>query len=268
MNLQALRYFIAAFEEGTVSGAAMRCHVAQPSVTHAIQQLEAELGAGLFQRSVKGMAPTPAALALAPRARAILEDVASLGKIFDEDKALVAPVRIFCHPTVALRKLAPIIAAIRKMGSLDLRLEPIRQNADLAIGPGEGGSMEAHLWSERYDLLIPAIDPLAHRTRIYLSDLVGIRMIARCQCERPHILPRDRIRPEIVAQVNDDESAIALVSAGLGVVVAPGVEIADPSIVVRQVEDLKVLRKVVATGTPGLVELARLATLEADRRQF
>jgi DNA-binding transcriptional LysR family regulator len=259
MHLQTLRYFIAAFEEGSVSKAALRCHVAQPSVTHAIRQLEAELDAVLFVRSVKGMTPTPAAFALVPKARRILEDVASLSQTFREEGAAPASVRVYCHPTIALRKLVPIFDAIRAMGEVDLRLEPDQCGSDLAIGPSSGDTKEVRLWSERYDLLVPASDPLAHRTHIYLSDLVGVRMIARCKCERPHILPRERIRPEIVALAHDEESAIALVSAGLGVSVSPGVETTDPTVVVRQLEDFVVHRMVVATGAPGLVELARLA---------
>ena len=65
MDLRSLRYFVASFEEGSISGAARRCNVAQPSVSHAVQKLEAVLGAQLFQRSVTGLTPTPAGIALA-----------------------------------------------------------------------------------------------------------------------------------------------------------------------------------------------------------
>jgi|RhiMetdeSRZDD1v2_1073273.scaffolds.fasta_scaffold550193_2 DNA-binding transcriptional LysR family regulator len=50
MNLQQLRYFVALCEERNFVGAARRCNVTQPSLTHAIQALEDELGARLFYR--------------------------------------------------------------------------------------------------------------------------------------------------------------------------------------------------------------------------
>src|ERR1700756_1300383 len=50
MEMHQIRYFLALCEELNFTKAAERCHVAQPSLTRAIKQLEEELGGALFRR--------------------------------------------------------------------------------------------------------------------------------------------------------------------------------------------------------------------------
>ena len=61
MDIRELRYFAAVFRERNLTAAAKRCFISQPSISAAITNLEAELGAALFIRHKKGMAPTEAA---------------------------------------------------------------------------------------------------------------------------------------------------------------------------------------------------------------
>lgn len=60
---------IATADAGTASGAAAALNMTQPSVTHAIAALEAELDERLFNRSAGGMAPTANASAFFDRVR-------------------------------------------------------------------------------------------------------------------------------------------------------------------------------------------------------
>lgn len=50
-----IRAFLAIVEEGTLTGAAARIGLAQPSLTKFLQRLERELGARLFERRTRGM---------------------------------------------------------------------------------------------------------------------------------------------------------------------------------------------------------------------
>src|SRR5215213_11558033 len=50
MEMHQVRYFLALCEDLNFTHAAERCHVAQPSLTRAIRQLEGELGGALFHR--------------------------------------------------------------------------------------------------------------------------------------------------------------------------------------------------------------------------
>ncbi len=60
MELRHLRYFIAVAEGGSFRVAAERIHVTQPAITRQIQDLEAEVGVVLFQRTTGGVTLTPA----------------------------------------------------------------------------------------------------------------------------------------------------------------------------------------------------------------
>ena len=61
MELKQIQYFIALFEEGTVTRAAGRLNIAQPALSMQIAKLETELRQKLFERGPHGMAPTEAA---------------------------------------------------------------------------------------------------------------------------------------------------------------------------------------------------------------
>src|SRR5690606_5818853 len=60
MELRQINYFVALYEEGSVTRAARRLNVVQPAVSMQISKLEDELGHLLFQRMPKGMVPTSA----------------------------------------------------------------------------------------------------------------------------------------------------------------------------------------------------------------
>jgi len=65
-----LDYFVAVAEEGQITRAAARLHVAQPALSQAMAQLENELGLTLLQRHSRGVTLTPAGEAFLPKARA------------------------------------------------------------------------------------------------------------------------------------------------------------------------------------------------------
>ena len=60
MNLYQLRYFVTLAETKHFGKAAERLCIAQPSLSHAIAQLEAELGVVLFERKNRSSTLTKA----------------------------------------------------------------------------------------------------------------------------------------------------------------------------------------------------------------
>jgi DNA-binding transcriptional LysR family regulator len=64
-----LRYLVAIAEEGSLTTAAKRLKVAQPTLSQALAQLESEVGAKLLERHSKGMRLTPAGVAYLLKAR-------------------------------------------------------------------------------------------------------------------------------------------------------------------------------------------------------
>ncbi|OLL72186.1 putative LysR-family transcriptional regulator [Pseudonocardia sp. Ae168_Ps1] len=75
MELRHLRYLVTVVDEGTVTAAAERLHVAQPGVSAQLRQLERELGETLLERGPRAVVPTEAGRAVLPHARAALAAV-------------------------------------------------------------------------------------------------------------------------------------------------------------------------------------------------
>ena len=72
-TLKHLAYLVAAAEEGSVTGAARRLNVSQPSISAAIAQFEERFGLTLFVRHhAQGLSPTPAGRRLVVEARTLL----------------------------------------------------------------------------------------------------------------------------------------------------------------------------------------------------
>lgn len=69
MDIRQLRYFVAIAEEGSLSAAAQRVHVAQPSLSQQVIALERELDATLLDRSPRGVTLTEAGEILLSHAR-------------------------------------------------------------------------------------------------------------------------------------------------------------------------------------------------------
>lgn len=59
MTLQQLRYVTSIAETGTLSEAARRFYIAQPSLTASLRELEEELGLTIFRRTNRGAVLTP-----------------------------------------------------------------------------------------------------------------------------------------------------------------------------------------------------------------
>jgi len=87
MELHQLRYFVAVAEAGSISRAAERCQVAQPSLSQQIKRLEENLGHQLFDRTARGTSLTEAGRVLLPRARRILSEVRATQESLDHDIA-------------------------------------------------------------------------------------------------------------------------------------------------------------------------------------
>jgi DNA-binding transcriptional LysR family regulator len=75
MELHQLRHFVAVANLGNFHEAAKHCHVAQPSLSRAIQRLEVEVGEKLFIRTKRRVALTPAEQLLYQRAKRIIAEM-------------------------------------------------------------------------------------------------------------------------------------------------------------------------------------------------
>jgi LysR family nitrogen assimilation transcriptional regulator len=64
LDLRQLQYFLCVYEELNITRAAAKLNVVQPAVSMQIRKLEEEFGARLFERTARGVMPTPAGRAI------------------------------------------------------------------------------------------------------------------------------------------------------------------------------------------------------------
>ena len=82
MTLQQLRYVVEISRCGSITAAAQRLFIAQPSLSKAIRELESELGITIFERSRSGVIFTADGMELLGQARLILEQTTTLKEHF------------------------------------------------------------------------------------------------------------------------------------------------------------------------------------------
>ena len=78
MTLQQLKYVITVAETGTITEAAKKLYISQPSLTNAIHDLEKEMNVEIFQRTNKGIDISPEGEDFLGYARQVLEQAAIL----------------------------------------------------------------------------------------------------------------------------------------------------------------------------------------------
>ncbi|HEY3827646.1 MAG TPA: LysR substrate-binding domain-containing protein [Solirubrobacteraceae bacterium] len=115
MDERRLRYFLAVVEDGGVTRAARRLHVAQPSLSQSLRALERELGAELFDRVGRGLRLTAAGEALVGPARQALRTMDAARAAVDEVAELVAgTLQIAALATLAVDPLSALIGSFRR----------------------------------------------------------------------------------------------------------------------------------------------------------
>ena len=68
MDIRTMQYYLAVVREGTISAAAQALHIAQPSLSRQMKELEEELGAALFVRGNRKITLTEEGMVLRKRA--------------------------------------------------------------------------------------------------------------------------------------------------------------------------------------------------------
>ncbi len=134
--------FLAVADTGSLSAAARRLGVSQPTLGRHVKALEDNLRAELFRRVPRGLEPTDAGVALIDPARAMAEAAARLARVADgRDEALAGSVRITASDMVSHYLLPPVIARLRRAEpeiSIDLVPSDATENllfreADIAL---------------------------------------------------------------------------------------------------------------------------------------
>ncbi|MFE4481335.1 MULTISPECIES: LysR family transcriptional regulator [Streptomycetaceae] len=184
MELRTLRYFVAVAEELHFGRAATRLHMTQPPLSRAIKQLEAEVGARLFDRSPAGVSLTPVGTVLLDEARALLDHadrvrarvssaagaatitVGILGNLTDPGVTRLAAAYRRRHPGIDIR--------VRDTDLTDPTCGLRAALVDVALtrAPFDETALTVRtLRSDPVGVVLRADDPLAGRGRLRLAEL-------------------------------------------------------------------------------------------------
>ena len=246
MELRELRYFLAVYETGSVTAAARRCFISQPSISAALAALEREVDTVLFVRHRKGVTPTDAAAALYDRARRVVDDALSLKALFAPPPA--SEITLGLMPSLDIPRVMPLLRPLTEAGDVRLFLVAADAPCDARIVARNmirEDEAFAPLWSEGYVLALPPHHELRLKPQVTLADLDGLPLIGRCNCENADQTGDLGFKPQIVAVATTEEWALALVEAGVGATVLPeGVVAADARVATRPLADLGLRREV------------------------
>lgn len=269
IDVRRLRALAAVHRTGSVSAAAAELRYGQPTLSHHLRRLEAETQSVLLQRVGRGVRLTPDGVRLAKRAEEIL---GLLTRASDELAARTSLragcVRLAAFPSATATMVPEVLtdAADRAPG---LRLDIIeaeppeavallrRGAADLALTfsyPGQSGDHEdvrfEPIVEDPLMLVLPADEPDGPDagSLARYADRRWVTGCERCRGELLALCHATGFEPSIGFASDDYVAVQALVAAGFGVSVLPGLALQahrDPRV---RAERLPVARTVELTS--------------------
>lgn len=224
----SLSVAIAVLETGSVSEAARRVHLSQPSVSYHLRKLEAMVGGDVFRRGASGMIPTPAGEVLVAGARRILEELQATR---DEARRLASggsrPVRLSSACFTNYHWLPGILDEIDDM-VVELDVDPGRQpferldrgEIDVALTttpPGGGLFRAEELFRDEIVTVLAPDHPLAGAPFLESEDFADQSIVvfdrSRSDLFVQVLAPAD-IRPLRVIDVPVTEALLEMVRGG------------------------------------------------------
>ncbi|MBM2883797.1 LysR family transcriptional regulator [Chromobacterium phragmitis] len=163
MDIRQLKAFVAVFEERSITLAAQRLFVTQPTLSVTIRQLEEELGTALFERLPRGVAVSEHARLLYPQARRMLAQADALSRMFRQTRDCL-PLRVGIDPDISRSQLESLLARIAaaKPGILAEVVEGCDGDVRLAAEDGRcEDELFQPLWEEDFVLAVPPGHALA-----------------------------------------------------------------------------------------------------------
>ena len=244
MELRQLRYFVAVARERNFTRAAELLNIAQPPLSRQIQQLEHEVGVRLIERGSRPVRLTEAGKLFYDQAVQALEHIEQMT---DMTRRLVATARTrlgigFVASTLygylpevirRYRNARPEVEiTLHEMTSLEQIVALKEGRIDVGFGriPHDDPTVDRVLMrNERLVVALPGTHALAARAGpLRLADLADLPLIIYPKAPRPSYadqvlaLFRARdLRPPLVHEVKELQTALGLVAAESGVAVVP-----------------------------------------------
>ncbi len=239
VDLQHLRYAVAASDHGSFRRAADALLLRQSTLSRCIRQLEHSIGVMVFERSNGGVRVTSAGRDFLRAARSILEQMDSLVKsTHHAGRGEAGHLSVGFYTSISAGNLlATLVDYKRRFSQIDVCLKEsartrlvtaLRNGAlDIAIVTGAPllpGNQGMPLWSERILLALLEGHPLAGKGAVYWTDLRGETVLLSQYdpgCELEDLLMSKLVSPEDRPKIarHDVSRGIirGLIAAGFGV---------------------------------------------------
>jgi LysR family hca operon transcriptional activator len=243
VELRHLRYFIAVAEEGSLTVAAeRRLHTAQPSLSRQIRDLEREVAAELFARSVRGVELTAAGHAFLAHARRAVAEAEEAVKAARREANEAKPA--FAIGFLTGQEVEFLPPAMRVLSDQLLRVDVtvssdysprlaeslVRGTLDLAFMRREAGLPELDYKvakTERLVVVLPSDHRLASQAAIAPHQLSGASFLGMSstapalQVVIDAFVARCGLRFQSIHRVDNLAMALSLVASTRSVVLLP-----------------------------------------------
>ncbi|MBO9353509.1 LysR family transcriptional regulator [Bordetella petrii] len=244
MELRHLLSFIVVAEEQSFTRAAHRLHIAQPPLSQRIRELEAELGARLFERSTRKVALTSAGQVFLDHVRTLPSQIdVAVQACRRAQRGETGKLRLGYTGRASQAQLPPLLSKLRQAypdimldiqgplptGALRLKLLEDELDAALCFLPIEGPGLRARVSLEsEFAMALPASHPLARPRKLQLRQLQGepfvaypagrgfhLRQAMDAACHDAGFVPR------VVRESEASQTLLCLIAAGVGVGLIP-----------------------------------------------
>lgn len=244
LSIRDLRAVVVLADRLHFGHAAEELAMAQPSLSAAVQKVEKAVGERLFDRTSRHVSLSPAGQRAVPRIRAVLEELAGLGRA-ETQNVLTGRFRLGLVPTIGpyyaplflatLRQRFPQLHLVLTESFTEVLLHMLRQRtldaAVVCLPTGEPGLTEVPLLREPFLLAVPAHHPLAAAAEVSLGEieLREMLLMERGHCLREQTLEACGSTPDTVlsqVQAASLETLRHLVAAGNGCALLPQMAVA------------------------------------------
>jgi DNA-binding transcriptional LysR family regulator len=288
MEMHQVRYFLAVARVLNFTRAAEECHVAQPSLTRAIRQLEGELGGDLFRRERPHAQLTELGQRMLPLLKQCYDSALSARSLASAiKKGEVGSLRLAVSHTIDPSLVTPHVVELGKLfEGLDLKivrgngaevLEYLKRgDVELGLAAQIGDEWERldrwPLFAEDFQLLLLKTHALAARPKVSIDDLRQERLMVRTFCETTEsLLDMLRALDFDVArfhEVSAEGDLLSLLEAGFGVALAPRSTQSSTALARVAVEGLDLQRTIYLYGVAGRQRTAVAAALMKMLRAY